>query len=404
MLLLRTIVSLGLLLMLAFTAVAEVSLQQSNVWKRARTLNPGQQAWGLQNSYQKISDRFSHTGRIQPLGQPYSRAVTWRQLLANEATVQERSEMESYMRSSGAGEDEVAATASYKVEREEVGFQVNWAYGLMKRWTIGFDVPLVHRRTKVSSDVEVTPVLAGVRVSSVSQKVHAASERQLANSGYDNIPDRQSSWAWGDASLLSQVALFEGYRWQWSMQQLVRFPTARNPELDSYIQSNDDGGQVDLGVSSLFDYRYRRWVVGGRLGYVMQLPDRVRARVSDSQSSRKVDPKVYRDLGDWYWASADGDYRLSSKWNLNMEYAYLMKFQDNFRGRSAEGVDYATFAKNSDQDLHQTKVGVLYQIGQETTRGGVSSKIVAGLAYNYPWVGHNSLNASRTSIDLITYF
>lgn len=312
--------------------------------------------------------------------------------------------MESYMRSRGAHEEDVAATASYQVEREEVGFNVNWAYGLMRRWMIGFEVPLTHRRTQVKSKVAMSPVLAGTRQPEMSQKIRTASEQELSNSGYDNIPDQQRSWDWGDASILSQVSLMEGYRWQWSLQQLMRFPTARNPELDNYIQAADDSGQVDLGLSSLVDVRYRRWVLGAQAGYVVQLPDSMRTRVSDSSSTRKVDPKVWRDLGDWYWAAADGDYHLSNKLNLNLEYAYLMKFQDKYRGRSAEGVDYSTFAKNTNQDLHQTKVGFLYQINNEGTRGGVENKWVASVAYNYPWLGRNSLNSSRTSVDLISYF
>ncbi len=400
----KTIGILAAVILCSPSAFGEVSFQQSRSWKRARTIQPGQQIWGLQTSYQKISDRFSNSGRAQPLGQPYARAVSWRQLLANETSAQERDDMESFMRSRGAGENDVAATATYQVEREETGFNVNWAYGLMKRWMIGFDVPLIHRRTKVKSRVDVSPMLAGARSTAMAQKIRAASEQQLSNNGYDNIPDQQTSWDWGDANLLSQVSLWEGYNFQWSLQQMMRFPTARNPELDNYIQANDDSGQVDLGLSSLLDYRSRRWVLGVQAGYVMQLPDTMRTRVSDSSSNRKVDPKVWRDLGDWYWTAVDTDYHVTTKLNLNVEYAYLMKFQDKYRGRSADGVDYSTFAKNTKQDLHQTKVGVLYQLNSEGTRAGVENKWVAMVAYNYPWLGRNSLNSSRTSVDLISYF
>lgn len=377
-------------------ASAEVSLEQPRIWQRARTVHAGQQILSFQSSYQKVAGRFNGNGAVQPLGREYARAVTWGQLLSNEASVQERAEMERYMLSRGASEEDVAANARYDVEREETGLRMDWAYGLMKRWMIGFDVPLVYRQTRVKTRTDVP--------SDLTQKVRLASERELANSGFDEIPDQRATWDWGDVSLLSQVSVYEGYKWQWAVQQVVRFPTARNPDLDSYIQGNDDSGQVDLGVTSLLDHRVRRWTLGAQLGYVVQLPDKMRARVSSSNEARRVDPKVSRDLGDYYFAAADGDCRLAKKWHLNLEYSYLNKFSDKFRGRSAEGEDYASFSKNTAQNLHQTRVGFQYQLGEESQRAGVESKWIAALGYSYPWIGRNSLNASRTSVDLISYF
>src|SRR5262245_53033972 len=100
----------GFLLLMAgwvcFTA-AEVSLEQTKIWQRARTIYVGQQILDFQTSYSKVSGRFNGNGVTQPLGRGYSRAVTWGQLLDNEASVQERADMEAYMRSRGAREADV---------------------------------------------------------------------------------------------------------------------------------------------------------------------------------------------------------------------------------------------------------------------------------------------------------
>lgn len=390
-------------------ARADVSFFDSRTWLRARTIQPGQQVWSVQTSYQKISDRFANSGKSQALGQPYSRAVTWRQLLESEKTVAGKAEMQNFMSQRGIRSEDVAATASYDVSREEVGMHMNWAYGLMRRWMIGFDVPLVYRKTETRSRIEVSPHLsanatARQATGGIKEKVREISQEQLNNSGYDQIPDQRASWDWGDISLLSQVSLLQGPSWQWALQQVVRFPTARNPNLDDYIQTSDDSGQVDIGVTSMLDYRFRRWTFGSRLGYVAQLPDTIRARISDESDFRKVDPKVSRDLGDWWWASADVELKVSRRVDLNFEYAYLNKLSDKYSGVSSTGVNYATFAKNTEQVLHQTRVGIQYLLYNNGIRGGIDDKWVASLGYNTPWVGRNSLNASRATVDVMTYF
>lgn len=399
--LMRFSLGVGLILLslgFGFSAGAEVHFEQPRVWKRARTVPAGQQVWGLQNSYQGTTDKFGNDGKAQPLGQPYARSVTWRQILDNEATVDGREALESYMRSNGADENDTAATATYQVSREEVGFQIDWAYGLMKSWMIGFDVPLTYSRTRVKSRIDST------HGGEMAQKVRLVSEQELASSGYDEVPEERTSWDWGDISLMSQVAALETFRWHWSLQQVVKFPTARNPELDSYIRNSDDSGQVDLGMSSLLDYRMRSWTFGGHGGYVVQMPDTVRTRVSSSSQARRVDPKVARDLGDYYWGAADGDYRVNPRLNLNLEYSYLKKFRDKYAGGSEAGVEYSTFGKNTEQELHQTRLGLQYRLSYQGARAGVDSKWVAMVGYTYPWLGRNSLHASRASVDLISYF
>ncbi len=391
-------------------AYAEVSLFDSRTWLRARTIQPGQQIWSVQSSYQKISDRFASSGKSQALGRPFLRAVTWRQLLDSESAPAVKAQMQDFMRSNGVREDDIAATASYDVSREEVGLRLNWAYGLMKRWMIGFDVPLVYRQTATRARVEMAPMRgAGPRAArqapvDIKQKVRQISEEQLANSGYDQIPDQRSSWDWGDISLLSQVSLLESRNWQWSLQQMVRFPTARNPNLDEYIQTSDDSGQVDIGLTSMLDFKRRRWTLGSRLGYVAQLPDNIRTRISDDSDFRQVDPKVSRDLGDWWWLSADVEYKYSRRVDLNFEWAYLNKIKDSYRGSSSTGVSYANFSRGTDQEIHQTRLGLQYLLYNNGIRGGIEDKWVASLGYNYPWIGRNSLNASRATVDVISYF
>nr|HMN69769.1 hypothetical protein [Bdellovibrionales bacterium] len=280
--------------LLGFSALAsaEVTLSETRTWRRARLINGGQQVWSFRTSYQKITDRYSNDGSVEPMGQRYSRALTWGQLVNAENSEEGRADMRAYMNQRRLNDDQIAATARYEVEREDLGVAAEWAYGLTKRWMIGAQIPLTYRRTRVSSRIEMTPQLAqgggDINQKSVLKfkndelrgKVNELAERELANSGYDEIPDEQQSLDWGDVALLSQFALYESSDVTWSLQQLVRFPTAQSPSVAEYIQTTSDDGNMDVGLTSLADYRLRRWTFGGRLGYVAQLPDTTRMRVS----------------------------------------------------------------------------------------------------------------------------
>lgn len=397
-------------------ARAEVRFEDSRTWRRATLINAGQQVFSLQSSFQEVSERFTASGEVEPLGSRYSRTLTWNQLV--QADTVGRADLQNYMRQNGLSGNDIAATSSYEVSRQELGFGVNWAYGLTENWMIGLQVPLTLRTTRVRQHVELTPDLArgagqagqksilGLKANDVRARVKELAEAQLANSGYDNIPEQKQSWDFGDISLLSQEGLYDSYNWTWALQEQVRFPTAQTAAMSDYIQSSMDEGTVNLGITSMLDYQQRRWTYGFRLGYVAQLPDsaRMRGREDANTTTSQVDPKVRRDLGDWLWTALDTEYRLSRKWDFNAEYAFLTKGKDKYSGNTFSAAEYASLSENTDQQLHQTRLGVLYRLGAESSRSGVMNKWVASLDYTYPWIGHNAMEASRTSLELINYF
>jgi len=60
-------------LVLATAAHAEVMFNDSRLWRRAKLVNASQQVWSFQSSYQKTTDRFGTSGRVESLGAKYSR-------------------------------------------------------------------------------------------------------------------------------------------------------------------------------------------------------------------------------------------------------------------------------------------------------------------------------------------
>lgn len=399
-------------------AHSEVNFQESRTWRRARVINAGQQVWSFLTSYQTSSSQFAADGRVEGLGTKHARAITWGQLINAEKTPEAQAEVREYMKNQRRNENDIAATSTYRLEREDIGFGVDWAYGLTKRWMIGFQVPVFFRTTTVASSIAMTPTLArgagqnsqksmlGLSAKQMDVHVKELAQKELSNSGYDSVPEQKQTWEWGDVSLLSQFYLSEGRNYRWAFQQMVRVPTSRNPSVTDFLQRPGDDGQLDLGLTSLVDYRIKRWTLGLRTGYIAQLPDSAKMRVPDQGTLKKtpVDPKVHRDLGDWVWASVDSDYRVGRRLGLELEHSYLNKSKDKYKGESLNGTAYASLGENTNQELHQTRVGVLYDISAPTSRRGIENKWVAAVNYAYPWIGRNSSDASKASVEIMSYF
>lgn len=405
-------ISLITFLTLACLARAEVSLNQSRVWRRAKVLEPGQKVFSLTASYGNYDQQFSADGQLNGLGARFTRAVTWQQLL--DGATESRAQIENYMQDRRLKPEDIAATANYGVRREETSMGIDWAYGLTKGWMIGVQVPLVFRRTRVTTEIELAPAAIQATASNAQGRqlveakdrlraqMQGMAEHELVNSGYDAVPDQKNSWDWGDISLLAQAQLLDGYDWGWSLQPLVRVPTARNQSVGDFLQTNSDEGNVDVGLTSLVDSRYQHFVFGWRSGYIMQLPDNLKMRLASNRYA--VDPSVRRNLGDWWWSALDGEWQVSPRLALNAEYSFLRKTADHYQGSTREANLYEQLARNTDQELHLTRLGLAYRLGDTTRRSGVEGKWLAAASFIYPWRGRNSVEASRAAVELISYF
>ena len=393
---------------------AEVVFEPSPVWRQARLVSPGQQVWSFESSLQSYDSRFNELGAPQPLGQPYGRAVTWGQLVQAELSMEGRAEIREYMRRSSLRDSDVAATAKYQVQRQEVAMNVRWAYGLTKRWMIGFQLPLVLRRTAIAQTVEMQPALSQVQSSlphtqlvngNMGVKVRELARAELSNSGYDEIPSQAQRWDWGDISLIGQFIMAEGPRWTWALQETLRLPTARNASLADYIQTNSDEGQFDVAVSSLVDFRHRRWVFSQKVGYVSQMSDQIRLRSPSSDGhGLGATHSVRRDLGDYFWGSLQCEFKVNSRLALNTEYSFLSKETDRYGDLSQLGHGYDQLGEGSNQEVHLTRLGLSYRLGERSARSGVENKWLLAVAYNMPLAGRNSIEASRASLEMTKYF
>jgi hypothetical protein len=85
---------------------------------------------------------------------------------------------------------------------------------------------------------------------------------------------------------------------------------------------------------------------------------------------------------------------------LDVEYAFLSKTKDVY---SSVDRDLSALSEDTDQEVHQTRLGMSYTFNGSQRRG-VENKWVATLGYTYPFSGRNSADASRAAVEIISYF
>lgn len=309
---------------------------------------------------------------------------------------------------------DVAATTDFEVQRDETMLDIAWAYGLTRTWMVGLEVPMSMVDTRLKINTVATPMLrgalTGASVNALSEadvrnQVQAAIDQQLTSEGYDHLKNRTQDFIVGDFSILSQVSLYQNADWTFSLQQLVRIPSAPANNVNDYVRYSRDDGQIDLGLTSLLDFKWRRYLFGAKLGYLAQLPDvqRMRVPVYNQNSVQVVDRRVNRDLGDVITASFETFYNLDSRWSMNGAYIGLFKGEDKYSGESNTAA-YNLLSQNSEQVLHLGRVGISYLLGRPKSRSELERKWMVNANYYHPVAGLNVSSAPSGALELQAFF
>jgi hypothetical protein len=361
---------------------------ESSAWRQNRTIPLGQQVFEVGSSYRLLDQRFGSGGSRQPLGANRSRSVTWGELIQAETSESGRQNLRDRMKSRGLSDDEPAAWAEYQVQREEFALALDWTYGLMRSWTVGVQIPLAYRRTRIATQVEMSSQL-----NTSKSRVRTMVDNQISDQGYSLPTESEGEWGVGDVRLMSRWRLLNTGSWSWLFDQEVRLPTSQSIESDRYLLWEEDGGQMDAGLSSTLEQRWRRVSLAGRLGWLAQLPDKVRGPKREEMT---------RDLGDWSWASLESSLRLSHRLAASVEYAFFMKQKDQWSGPSQAASRVAD--DSLAQELQTLRVGVEYRLGDRSGREGVSHMWVASAGYVQTLAGLNSEDTSRAQLGLARYY
>ena len=339
------------------------ALSFHNPWTQAKVLNHGQSHWSFDTTYES-SRKMNHVPSTQVTS-------TWNQLLNKSKNPQEFAALDSRRKAAGKSLDDTAAVTKYELYQETTTMNLGWAYGIYKKWMIGFEVPLRATRQKIQSASTGPP----------DAEVAATAEQQLNDVGIRGDRTNYSQQQVGDVALLSQIQLATLSKWTFAFQQRVGLPTSTQADERNLYMTTAGSGQPSWGGRLLNTWQpQRRWQINTSVGYLWQVADQVRVRLPDEDGnvSGDIETGVTRDLGDIYDAQVEGVWRMRS-FDWVTGYRVLHKQADRYQGTFVNQARYDELGANSEWTRELVSVGALYYIG--TQRAGVRdgySVLVAG--------------------------
>ena len=399
--------SIGVFLFYSVASFADFQWSDNFAWNRARVIAPRQHSWSFRSTYQSFDSRYNANGEIQSLGRPFDRTWTWKQILSS-AEAEAQDAFHEYMKGVNQTEDDIAASTGFDLKRQETTFEASWAYGLSERWMIGLQVPISMVTTQLLPHTTLTSGISAAATSAsgqnVRQQVSTLVQDRLASEGYDELQPRSSHFIVGDVSLMNQVSLWQNTDWALSLQQLTRIPSAPNNSVADYVRYSRGDGQIDFGLTAMLDYQWRRFLFGGKVGYVHALADKQKMRVPSEDGSQIVDRSVRRNLGDLVSTSFETFYKFSQRWTVNSAYLGFFKNADHYSGDNSSPEQYRQLGADSAQNLHIARAGVSYLIGRPTSREGIQNKWVANVNVYQPMSGRNISQGTQASLELQAFF
>ena len=388
---------------------AEVRWNESPLWRSAQVLPQGQHRWSARVGEQTIKNRYDQQGETVPLGGEYTQKWSWGDLVNAQTDKKGQDEIVQYMKRKNISSSEEAASSGFGIERDETNFDFSWAYGMTSRWMFGFYVPFSRITTKVRSEVSVDARAAeGFKsISAQNQEDHKDIEQtvremvrnEVARQGFREIPAERTQWIWGDVSLLNQFLLSASPDSRWSLQQVLRMPTSRNPSLSDFAMASRDEGQIDVGLSSFYERNFGPTLGILGLGYVNQWKGPVRVTEFDAQGSRLPgDKEVDRDLGDVWWAGIESRWSLSSSVRLSGAYRYFHKDADRWKS----GVP--ALVTTGKQEAHLARMVVSYAFSGAEKHFDIEKKWLLNFQLQSDLAGVNSDRFTSGALELQTYF
>lgn len=385
------------------TSFGEIRWSESPLWRSAQVLPQGQHRWSARAGGQMVTNRFDNSGEEVSLGANYGQKWTWGDLLQAQRNKANQDELLQYMEQNNISQDDPAATSGFNIEREEMNFDVSWAYGMTSRWMFGLFMPVSQVTTRVSSEVSVEKKsVQGFKVfaqqnKDVEDMVEDLVRKEIESQGYREIPTERKQWVWGDISLLNQYMVYSGEDLRWSFQQILRMPTSRNPSLSDFALASRDEGQIDIGISQFLERNFGKLTGVFGAGYINQLPGPIRVSERDKEENTLSDDReIDRNLGDLWWGGLESRYNLSSWLRVSGAYRYFYKEPDEFK--------FIRSVENQSQEAHLARIVASYVFSPVESRYGIEKKWLLNFQVQSTLAGTNTDQATSAAVELQTYF
>jgi hypothetical protein len=248
-----------------------------------------------------------------------------------------------------------------------------YARGITANWTLGFGVPILKYKNKISlsqsgSNIEAIRAQVGSAIPQVNSafndlSVNLATKAQetLASKGYKPLVDRDETQI-GDLQLVSIVQFAKRERSSFQFKTVLSLPTG---------QGNDPDDLADLGAFGYLALENQilgnyilngRWQLAAKTGYRYTFADRVARRVplneTDSLPDQSTKETVARATGGAVFVGGSVTYSATETIDLAAGIESTRKAADSYDG--SRGTRYDLLSSDTSASSDRIRLGVTY--------------------------------------------
>lgn len=414
-----TVSTFGALVFVSGTAQAIVT---SDVLPKG--VRAGAFVWGRSNN---VNASFDKTGELVSMAAPLNRSVTLDDLAEVEPRLKTLEKVLNGMSAEQLGTSLFMSNFYSNIKVMEQRFVTGLLWGITDRVSLGFIVPLVHRRTQVSFDTQVVNNAQAIqaRLGHIPKVKEGLQEFIDANINHDTFvqelflskgyqaPASHEFKALGDIELESRYRYYQSEKLSLAVRGTVKLPTASHKADISNLTDKDVGEGVvafKLGaIQSLSLLPYRLSVHGGVFGTYRMPGDRIVALPSDPQEplANLNDPNQIENVRKYLGPSVNTDVGVMLDFwkgavSLMGSYQYLLRAPDRYVG--SRGLDYKRLEVGTGGHEH----GVEFSFELSSVPLFLDQKALAPAKLSFSWyqplAGKNMIYAPYGRVDVVLLF
>lgn len=248
-----------------------------------------------------------------------------------------------------------------------------YARGLTTNWTVGFGVPILSYKNKLSLQQSGSNVAAiRAQFGNALPELNAAFDeldvplstraaQVLAQKGYKPLVDRSETQV-GDVQLVSLYQFSKRERTSAQLKTIISLPTGKGDDPDDLA---DLGAFGYSAIENQLVANYTlssKWLFAGKAGFRYTLGDRVERRVpvdeNDSLPAQDTKETVARQTGGALFGGVSATYTISSSWDCAAGYDITRKFSDRYDGTN--GKRYDLLGSNTETTAERIRLALSY--------------------------------------------
>lgn len=315
--------------------------------------------------------------------------------------------------------------------------EMQFAYGLSDKVSLGIKIPYWWVKTKVSAEVNSSPgssatvgfnplfgtpgdpigapvaPLAVGAAPATTEDVQQILGPGLAINGAPAVPGfgykRFGTWegnGFADIEAGARYQYKKSKRWRHAFTGALRFPTGRDDDPDDLVDFRFGQGAYALLFRSNHDYiGLENWLFNVTLKYDLVLPHsevrRVPADPNLPITQNKEDVDI--DVGDRIELDLLAQYKFTPEWSMAGRYRYAKKWEDDVDGNM--GFSYSALEEESDRTGNIYQIYLAYSTVEKYRNKQARFPVDAAISYRDRFAGsNNALHSQYVELRFRLYF